>query len=279
MHTEPLFTIGKFSVHLYGIFIGIGVLCCLFVYFFYTKKRGVPSSIQDLGFYSAVVAIGLGFLFAKISQAFFVYLTTGVFNFSSAGMTAMAGFIWGAIFFVIVYFGVGAYIFKGEKKGLHIKHFNSILLIAGPCISIAHAFGRIGCLMAGCCHGAYLGKEPVANGIWMTPHNAPAGYYVPMQLYEALFLFVLFAILTILYFKRFNITHVVYLALYGFWRFIVEFFRADDRGFFLGLYPSQWVSILFILVAIILVVIYKVKKKPFILPFLSDLEKDKKEKQ
>ena len=56
----------------------------------------------------------------------------------------------------------------------------------------------------------------------------------------------------------------VYLIAYGVWRIFIEFFRDDARGAtFLGLYPSQWTSIVFIIIGIILFVLYCVKKIPF----------------
>ena len=265
MHPDPLFKIFGMGVHPYGIFIGIGILCCLIVFFTYTKKFGMPSKVQDLAFYSAIAAIVLGFLGAKFAQALYVWFTTGVFNFKQSGFTAMAGFIAGALIFVAFYFGLGKLLFKGENKGLHLKHFNTMARVAGCCIAIAHAFGRIGCLMAGCCHGAYLGANPTFGGIFMETPDKGSGYFVPTQLYEAVFLFITFAILSVLYFKRSNIVHVFYLFLYGAWRFVIEFFRKDDRGFFLGLYPSQWTSILFILAGIVILIIFKKKKIPFVL--------------
>ena len=57
----------------------------------------------------------------------------------------------------------------------------------------------------------------------------------------------------------------VYLIAYGVWRFVIEFFRTDARGAaLLGLYPSQWQSIIFIAGGIALFIIYYVRKVPFV---------------
>ena len=59
----------------------------------------------------------------------------------------------------------------------------------------------------------------------------------------------------------------VYLIAYGAWRMFIEFFRADDRGaVVLGLYPSQWQSIVFIVLGIALIVFYIIRKIPLKLP-------------
>ena len=58
----------------------------------------------------------------------------------------------------------------------------------------------------------------------------------------------------------------IYLIGYGVWRFIIEFLRTDYRGFNPTLYPSQWLSILFVLGGIALLLIYHYKKMPYFLP-------------
>ena len=264
MVPTELFKLFGRPVYLYGIFIAVGIIVCMVVFFLYTAKANMRREVQDFAFYIAILAIIGGFAAAWFFQVMYNWIETGVLNWGSTAITAMGGFIGGAVFFVAFYFGIGALVFKGEKKNYHKEDFNTILRVAPICITIAHAFGRLGCLMAGCCHGAYLGTEYVVGGIWMKCDSNGWGFYVPTQLYESLFLFVLFAVLSIMYFKRSNITHVVYLAGYGIWRFVIEFFRTDARGFtFLGLAPSQWQSFVFIAGAIAILIIFFVKKIPF----------------
>jgi phosphatidylglycerol:prolipoprotein diacylglycerol transferase len=251
MHPQPLFELFGKEVYLYGIFIGVGLLACIWVLYYYTKKKGVPIAVQDFVFVSAIVGIALGFLAAKLFQAFYDYLASGEFDFYNAGITVMGGLVGGAIAFVITYFVGGMLVFKGKNKGLHIKHFNDIVLIAPICICIAHGFGRLGCLMAGCCHGEYLGQDFVFGGIKMDGSKG-WGYYVPTQLYEALFLLLLCAVLSLLLLRRnFKFALPVYLAAYGIWRFLIEFARADDRGAFVGsLSPSQTLSLILIVLSV-----------------------------
>lgn len=271
MYHKPIFTFLGNEVNLYGIFIAVGILACIGVFYLYTKKKGVPALIQDFVFYIAVASIAIGFLFAKIFQAFYVFLDTGKFDFSSAGITVMGGLIGGAGTFLLIYFIAGKFIYKGKNKDLHKKWFNEIFLVAPICITIAHAFGRIGCLFGGCCYGTFLGTEYVPGGIKMCTitglhDNCVWGYYIPTQLYEALFLFALFAVLSILYFKRSNIIMAIYLISYGVWRFLIEFLRADPRAVSGALSPSQWQSFIFIGLGIAILVFYKIKKIPFRLP-------------
>lgn len=270
MAPNPLFYLFGRGIYAYGICIAIGILCCFLVFNYYTKKKNMSPAVQTFALCVALVAIVFGFIFAKLYQAIYDWIDNpaGGFDFAGAGFTAMGGFIGGAIIFIAVYFGFGALYFK-KKDNVHIKQFNIILLVAPICIVIAHAFGRLGCLMSGCCHGSLLStSEYVAGGIWMKASDTGIwGFYVPTQLYEALFLFVLFAVLSLLYFKRSNIIMQIYLIAYGIWRIIIEIFRTDARGaMVLGLAPSQWQSIIFIAGGIIMLLVYYLMKKPFVLP-------------
>jgi phosphatidylglycerol:prolipoprotein diacylglycerol transferase len=257
------------QVFMYGVCIAIGLLACFGVLVLYSKKRKMPYEILEFIFFTAIFAIAFGFLFAKLYQAVYNWIEDGYFDFMSAGITVMGGLIGGAATFLAIYFGVGHFVFnKGKKKNLHLKHFNTIFCLAPICISIAHAFGRIGCLMAGCCYG-----REVDSGFRIYNHGA---YRIPAQLYEALFLFALFAVLSILYFKRYNFIMHVYLIAYAIWRFIIEIFRDDSRGAtVLGLEPSQWQSIVFIVIGLALTAFYYFRKIPWRLPesqFLEDIE-------
>ena len=100
--------------------------------------------------------------------------------------------------------------------------------------------------MAGCCHGL-----PSEHGI-----RFPAlGYKaIPTQLYEAVFLFVLAAVLWRLITRTRGIGPAVYFTAYGVFRFFLEFWRGDDRGKTVidFLTPSQLISVLLVIAGIVL---------------------------
>ena len=271
-----IFNNGTVVIYPYGICIAVGLILCLVTFYILSNKGKVPEKVQDFVFFVFIAAVAIGFVVAMLFQAFYNWLDGKEFELGS-GMTVMGGLIGGAGAFLIIYFLVGKLYFRGKSKDIHKKHFNTILRLAPICICIAHACGRIGCLMSGCCHGTYLGQEPVFGGIYMygsVNGFKQWGYYIPTQLYEALFLFALTAVLAVLFFKRSNITMQIYLIAYGVWRIFIEIFRADYRGeVVLGLYPSQWQSIFFILGGIAMLFIYYKMKKTFVLP------KDKEQTQ
>ena len=65
-------------------------------------------------------------------------------------------------------------------------------------------------------------------------------------------LFLLTLLMLLLVFKfKFKYSFVIYLLSYGIFRFVIEFFRGDERGAFLGIFsPSQVWCIVMILGAI-----------------------------
>ena len=78
-----------------------------------------------------------------------------------------------------------------------------------------------------------------------------------MQLFEAIFLFLLCAFLIWRAIKGKGFGLSVYLCVYGVWRFFVEYLRADYRGDSLteALTPSQLIACVLVLVGIGLVFI------------------------
>ncbi|MBQ3166509.1 MAG: prolipoprotein diacylglyceryl transferase [Clostridia bacterium] len=243
MYPDYLFTInlggGPVGPTMYGLMIAIGLLCCFGVLFFYAKKLGYNQNFIDFIFYVGICSIIVGFGFAALFQAFYNFIETGKFQFG--GITFLGGLIGGVACFFILY---------GIFRKKYTSRLIDVLSYLPCCILIAHGFGRIGCLFAGCCHGTYLGAEYVFGGIRMEG-TLGWGYYVPTQLYEALFLFVVFGLLTFLVFK-YDYKHglSLYLITYGIFRFIIEFFRADHRGEFIGnISPSQFWSLAMIVLA------------------------------
>lgn len=241
MLPDPLFL----NVHMYGVMIGLGLLACFLVLFYFFKKKGIEPKFTDFVFYNAIASIAVGFGAAALFQAFYNYLENPAEGFKlSGGITFIGGLIGGAACFLIVYF-----IFRKKYK----SSLTDILSIVPCCILIAHAFGRIGCFFAGCCHGvetdSFLGvKFP---GLPNPVH--------PTQLYEAAFLFILFGICAYLVLKKdFKHNMSVYLIAYGVFRFLIEYIRGDDRGAFLtSLSPSQFWSIVMIIGGVVLFICFE----------------------
>ena len=241
--------------YLYGLMIAIGIIVAFLVLFYLGKKRNVDESFMDFIFYNGTASIVVGFGAAALFQAFYNYLENPEAGFElGGGITFIGGLIGGVICFLTVYF-----IFRPRLKGRLVD-----VLPMLPCaILVGHAFGRVGCLFAGCCHGA---PTDAWYGILMHTHEYGYTKVVPTQLFEAIFLFALFAICLILFLKKdFKHNMSVYLIGYGIWRFFIEFVRADDRGQLVaGISPSQFWSILMVVIGIGLI---------FLMNFLTEKRK------
>ena len=247
MLPDPIFL----NVHMYGVMIAVGLLGAFGVLALYAKHSGMHEKFFDFIFYTTVASIAIGFGSAAFFQALYDYIENPAGGFSfGGGITFIGGLIGGAGFFLVVYV-----ILRKRLKGRLID-----ILSMAPCaITVAHAFGRVGCFFAGCCYG-----KPTDSVLGVQfPHLA---YKVhPTQLYEAVFLFVLFAVCAALLFKwRFRYNMTVYLIAYGIFRFVLEFWRGDHRGELLSfISPSQFWSILMVVlgVAIIPITKYALKKR------------------
>jgi phosphatidylglycerol:prolipoprotein diacylglycerol transferase len=118
-----------------------------------------------------------------------------------------------------------------------------------PGLVIAHAFGRLGCIAAGCCYGKPTGAD------WGFRFYSPLidvnlrGIPLhPTQLYESSALFVLFLGMLWLYRRKVFDGQVVlsYFIVYPVIRSVIEVFRGDTlRGFVIEdvLSTSQFISI------------------------------------
>ncbi|HYO95262.1 MAG TPA: prolipoprotein diacylglyceryl transferase family protein [Polyangiaceae bacterium] len=137
--------------------------------------------------------------------------------------------------------------------------------MAGMVVPIGLGFGRVGCLLAGCCFGtpthsplalSFPGGSPASEsharfGLLTSPGEASLPVH-PTQIYESGAAFLMAAVLILYLHGRKRYDGQIFLAfvtLYAAVRFVLEFLRDDDRGGLLGLSTSQLVGLL-LLVAV-----------------------------
>lgn len=115
-----------------------------------------------------------------------------------------------------------------------------IYRMIAPAIPLFHGFGRIGCMLAGCCYGRMLQKTILLFGVFELNR-------VPVQMIEAIYEFLLCAVILVVERHEKVDTLKFYLIAYGMFRFVIEFFRGDAvRGIFLGVSMAQWISVFII---------------------------------
>ena len=228
------------TVSVYTILVlvgfGLGVLAALL------RRRINDVSITDLltcmliGGAGALVGGKLFYMIQGLPQFLQLAQNSGytfLQYFQDAGLVYYGGFV-GAVLFLLL---------AAKLTGAPIWPVIDTVL---PSIPLMQAFGRLGCLSAGCCYGV-----PSDFGFYFdTSPFAPHGIRLfPVQLAESVCVAILFAAL-VFYGRKKRIPGRVlafYLIAYGIIRFILEFFRYDSvRGIYAGLSVSQWISIAFI---------------------------------
>ncbi|MCL2153062.1 MAG: prolipoprotein diacylglyceryl transferase [Oscillospiraceae bacterium] len=133
--------------------------------------------------------------------------------------------------------------------------------IFAPALPTGHAFGRVGCLFAGCCYGVETSaSNPLA--IVYPPRTdglasvlAPTGVpLLALPLIEAVGNIAI-ACVVLLFQRKTRIAGrsvAVYGVLYSVFRFILEFFRGDQlRGVYGGISTSQIISIVVFVASVI----------------------------
>ncbi len=246
MLPDPIFTIFGRGIYMYGIMIAVGILACFLVLYGYGKLLNVSTKLLDFCFYNGIGSIVVGFGGAALWQAFYNYIDNPArgFRFGS-GITVVPGLVCGAGFFLLIYFTI--------YRRISEERLLSMLPIAPCCILIAHAFGRVGCFFAGCCHGR------VSDSIFAIKFPEEFQKVLPTQLWEAIFLFLLFGVCSFLLLKyKYRLTLPLYTFTYGIFRFINEFFRGDSRGSFIpGLSPTQFWCILIVIGSVPMYILLK----------------------
>lgn len=242
------------QIPLYGLFFYTGIACASVVAALICKRKKIDRyDLLCAGVYTMIGAlIGAKLLFILVSIDDIIKYSIPFENVLKGGFVFYGGLLGGIL---------GMFIYCKQFK----ESFAQLAELFATVLPLGHAFGRVGCFFAGCCYGIpYDGpfSHTYHNVIGQTPTGIPL---LPVQLIEASCLVIIFIVMMILYFKtkeKIGVAPVTYLMIYSVLRFILEFFRGDaERGTFLGLATSQWVSIGLLIAAIVVLVLRYQKKK------------------
>ena len=228
-----LFSIGSLHVYSYGLMIAIGILVAYSLAEKKVKAKGYdPRRLEWLVF----TVLAGGALGAKvlywITRIPDMATEPTIFTDLGSGWVVYGGIIGGLI--------SGWYYCK-----LHGMNFWEWFDLIIPEVALAQAFGRIGCLLAGCCYGIEM-----TNGfgiVFPEGSEAPAGVPLfPSQIVMSVFDFGLYFFLE--WFskkKKFNgEVGAAYLIAYSAGRLAIELVRGDMvRGVVNGLSTSQYISL------------------------------------
>lgn len=242
--------IGTIIIPWYGLFIVLGVLggACMGYILMRMKKMSFDDFIQTACFTGLGAMLGAKLLYLALSWKDIDFSRLTDMDYLNS---LMGG---GFVFYGGVAGGIAGLWICG--KILHIQVWE-YACAAIPVIPLAHAFGRMGCLFAGCCYGVSydgLGAIVYTESLFAPLHTP----LFPVQAVEA-GIEILIAVVLFVYVWRAEKCRIhsveLYLILYAPVRFALEFFRNDaERGGFLGMSTSQWISILVIVGEICLII-------------------------
>ena len=254
-----LFEAGGLTIYSYGVLLAASYLLGLQFALMRARSRGLPAQqVMDLGIWiiiSALVGAKLLLLIVDFDQ--FTANPKDLLGLARSGGVFYGGLI-AAVIVALVYLR------------RHRMPLWTTTDVFAPGIALGHVVGRMGCLLAGCCFGkpasvpwAITFTDPLAMANVGTPLGIPLH---PTQLYDAGAEALILAFLLV--FERRGRafpgrTFWTYMLLYGVTRFVVEFYRGDNRGMvFDTLSTSQFVAVLLVPLSIVMLILLSRRLDP-----------------
>lgn len=246
----PYLELGDLRVQTYHILMVVGFIVAIVSVLIINKRHPLYHlPPKEILFLSAFIIIG-----ALLGGRLLFFLTHLGAMIQDPSLILPVLFSGGLVFYGGLIGGIGVGYFYIRRYRLDPLKYVNLFIVALP---LGHGCGRIGCFMAGCCHGKPT--DSIFGVVFPFEASYPyAGVRVhPTQLYEALFNIVLFLTMLFLFFKyrkrhRPYIFVSLYLVAYGTFRFFNEFLRGDEiRGVWL-LSTSQWISLILVTIGILI---------------------------
>ncbi len=259
-HIPLPFTKMAIPIHGYGFLAMLGFLAALLAARWRAKRSNVsPETVTDVCVAALFGGIVGSRIFFVVQQASYYFDTSrrdysifDLFKIWEGGLVFYGGLL-GAIPAVLL-------VVHWRKARLL-----NVLDVMAPATALGMAFGRMACLMRGCCYGLPLKGNPWYGLVFppdSLPYADPSGISIapgtrlfPTQIVSAFGWFTIFVILSF-YFKhrrREGEVGGLLLVLYGLHRFNIEFLRADTHlpG---EISIAQWISIVVFFVGLGLIV-------------------------
>ena len=252
----PIFNIFGKDISAYMIMGAIGALAALYFGYKQAKKSGLDEINMTAMFCLCGIGILLGghlmYGITMYDKLILVLKNIDMIDSFQKFTTAVKIVFGGSVFYggLIGVLIIGFVFCKKQKLDMG-AYFD----VGAAAIPLFHFFGRLGCFLGGCCYGI-----PCDFGV--TFHYSPVESCngvrrFPVQLVEAFLNLCLFFFLTYCirrgFFKRRLLG--LYCLIYPCYRYILEFYRDDDdRGTVGILSTSQFISLVFIIVTIFVLI-------------------------
>ena len=214
------FELGPLSIHWYGVMVALGFLAGLWT----AGRRGMRAGIAA----ERIIDLGPWLIIGAIVGARTLYVISYWHEAFEGKPIADIFMVWKGC---LVYYGglVGsslAYILYVRLKKLPLWKVADIL---APSVALGSAFGRIGCLLNGCCYGRACNLPWAIRFPEGNPLNPPTYPVHPTEIYDSLLNLGLYAALAWLVRRKKFDGQVfgLYLVGYAVLRSFVEMFRGD----------------------------------------------------
>lgn len=220
------FHIASRPVYWYGVMMAAAFMAAIAHWAWLARRAGRPANYgYDLAFWlmlSGIVGARINYILANLGD--FRAAPWTIVRVDQGGLIYYGGFVGAALTAVIF----------ARVRGERLWWLADFAITAIP---LGHFFGRIGCFLNGCCYGA-PGTAP-----WCFPLDDTLRH--PVQLYEAGWNMAVYLLLTWMFLRRRTegAVFALYLMLYPAGRFMLEFWRGDQRQMLCGLTMAQWFSL------------------------------------
>lgn len=258
----PIINIFGKEISSYMLAALVGILAVLLMTYKTSRKQGLNEVEMTfiMLFAAAGMLVGSHILYALTQFKALIFLIKNLFSFKDfETFVSVLNFVFGgSVFYGGLLGAIAVCVFYIKKKKLDKRYLD----IAACSFPLFHAFGRIGCFLSGCCYGIESDFGFVYENALLQEINGVRRF--PVQLVEAAFNFILFAVLFYFVLKGKHTGKIltIYLLSYAPARFILEFFRGDEiRGHIGPLSTSQIISVLIIVTVIFTLSIKKIRKR------------------
>jgi len=207
-----LFTIGNFTFYTHGLLAVLGIVLGVFILYCLAKREKFETKylLDDVAYSVLAGIIGARITYFLMYRNQFAHFSE-IFQIWDGGMVSYGGFVLA---------GLAFWYFFSKKKEDVLRWFDILAISFAPALVL----GRIGNIFAGEYSGVATSAKINFSGV------------VPVPLYEALLLLLIFTLLFTLYLKpkkklKSGSYFSIFLAVYGIGRFIIDIWRDESHLF------------------------------------------------